>query len=171
MTELRDLEKQDLDALVRWRNDPVVNRCLADRLKSIEEADAWFKRLKTQPRIWLKAIIDDGQTVGYASVESIDEKNRKCELAMVIGDPDRWGKGIGSLVMNSMLKYAFEDLHMHRVWAVVSRGNDRSERLIKRAGFRYEGVMRDSIMIGGKFTDLLSYSMLEDEYGMIEHES
>jgi RimJ/RimL family protein N-acetyltransferase len=164
MTELRDLEVRDLNALVRWRNDSTVNRCLADRLRSKEEAEAWFKRVKAEPKIWLKAIIDDGQTIGYAAVESIDEKNRKCELAIVVGEPGRWGKGIGAFVMKTMLEYAFDVLRMHRVWAVTARGNDRSVRLIKGAGFQFEGVMRETIIIGGKFTDLLRYSILEDEY-------
>lgn len=171
MTELRDLEARDLSALVRWRNDPAVNRSLADRLRSKDEAEAWFNRLKAQPKIWLKAIIDDGQTIGYAVVESIDEKNRKCELAMVIGEPERWGKGIGAIVMKTMLQYAFDILHMHRVWAVVARGNDRSERLIKRAGFQYEGVMREAIVIRGRFTDLICYSLLENEYRNVNKQS
>jgi len=163
MTKFRDLTVEDLDALVRWRNDPIVNRYLANRLKSREEAEAWFKKLKTNPKIWLKAIIDEGQTVGYAAVESIDEKNRKCELALVIGEIDRWGKGIGKFLLNTMLEYAFDTLQMHRVWAAVARGNERSERLLKKAGFVQEGVMRETIIIGDEYTDLLFYSILEDE--------
>jgi len=97
-------------------------------------------------------------------VESIDEKNRKCELAVVIGEIDRWSNGIGTIVIKTMLEYAFDTLHMHRVWAAVARGNDRSERLVKKAGFVKEGVMRETIIIGDKFTDLLCFSILEYEY-------
>ena len=162
--KFRDLTVEDLDALVRWRNDPTVNRYLADRLKSREEAEAWFSKLKANPKVWLKAIIDEGFTVGYATVESIDEKNRKCELALIIGETDRWGKGLGSFILKAMLEYAFDTLHMHRVWAAVARGNDRTEQLLKKAGFLQEGVMRETIMTGDRFTDLLCYSILEDEY-------
>lgn len=164
MTEFRNLAVEDLDALVRWRNDPLVNRYLANRLKSREEAEAWFNKLKAHPKIWLKAIIEDGRIIGYAAVESIDEKNRKCELALVIGEIDRWSNGIGTNVLKTMLEYAFDTLHMHRVWAAVARGNDRSERLVKKAGFVKEGVMRETIIIGDKFTDLLCFSILEYEY-------
>jgi len=132
MTKFRNLTVEDLDALVRWRNDPLVNRYLANRLKSREEAEAWFNKLKAHPKIWLKAIIEDGQIIGYAAVESIDEKNRKCELAVVIGEIDRWSNGIGTIVIKTMMEYAFDTLHMHRVWAAVARGNDRSERLVKK---------------------------------------
>jgi RimJ/RimL family protein N-acetyltransferase len=164
MIETRDLVQQDLDALVRWRNDPAVNRYLSDRMRTPEEAASWFEHLRTNSKVWLKAICEDGRLIGYATVESIDEKNRKCELALVIGESDCWGKGIGKSVLRDMLRYAFDSLGMHRVWAVVARGNERSERLVRRAGLVQEGVMRETILIGGKFVDLLCYSMLEDEY-------
>lgn len=164
MIDLRDLTIDDLDALVRWRNDPAVNRYLSDRLKTGEEAKAWFDKTKADPKVWLKAVTADGELVGYAAVEGIDEKNRKCELAMVIGKAERWGKGIGAYVLRTMLEYAFETLHMHRVWAAVVDGNERSERLLKTAGFVKEGVMRDTLIIGGRFASLLCYSLLEDEY-------
>jgi RimJ/RimL family protein N-acetyltransferase len=164
MISLRDLISDDLDLLVKWRNDPVVNCHLADRLKTREEAEAWFHRLRANPKTWLKAILADGAVVGYAAVESVDEKNRKCELAMVIGDANSWGGGVGRHVFGEMLRYSFAELHMHRVFAAVCRGNDRSERLVRRAGFVPEGTMRESILIAGQFTDLLCFSLLETEY-------
>lgn len=164
MITIRDLTTTDLDLLVSWRNDPDVNRYLADRLKSRAEVEGWFNRLRSNPRIWLKAVLRDGRLIGYCTVESIDEKSRKCEPALVIGEVNSWGLGIGRTVLEEMLKYAFSDLHMHRVWAAVARGNDRSERLLRRAGFSQEGVMREALLIAGEFTDLLCYSMLEMDY-------
>ncbi len=156
---------------MRWRNDPAVTRHLADRLKSKEEAEAWFDKLKANPKVWLKAIVDDGQTVGYAAVESINERNRNCELVLIIGESDHWGKGIGACALKTMMEYAFDTLHMHRVWVVVARGNERSERLVKKVGFLQEGVMRETIIIGKKFTDLLCYSILEDEFRTVKSQS
>ncbi len=162
--EMRELTADDLGVLATWRNDSRVNRYLSDRLKTLDELNSWFERLRSNPKVWLKAILEDGHLVGYATVESIDSKNRKCELALVIGEPDYWGKGIGKNVLAEMLRYAFEDLKMHRVWAAVARGNSRSERLVISAGFVQEGVMRETILIEGHFADLLCFSILEDEY-------
>lgn len=164
MISHRDLTPDDLDQLVRWRNDPDVNRYLSERLMTKEEAEAWFGRLRCNPKIWIKAILYDDRLVGYGTVESIDETNRKCELALIIGEKDVWGRGIGGTILVEMLRYAFDELRMHRVWAVAIRGNDRSERLLKRAGFSHEGTMRGAISKAGTFTDLLIYSILENEY-------
>ncbi len=164
MNSLRDLSIEDLELLVRWRNEPEVGRYLANRLKTIEEAKTWFEKLRGNPKVWLKAIICDDTVIGYATVESIDEKNRKCELALVIGENDYWGRGIGNFVLKEMLEYAFKTLRMHRVWAAVAEGNERSERLVKSAGFIKEGVMRETLIMNGRFTDLLFFSILENEY-------
>jgi RimJ/RimL family protein N-acetyltransferase len=163
-TILRDLSENDLDTIVRWRNDPVVSKCLSDRLKTKNETETWYNRLKGNPRVWLKAITYDNRLIGYAVIESIDETNRKCELVIIIGESDYWGKGIGLFVLQKMLEHAFVALQMHRVWAVTSRYNERSEKLLKKAGFTHEGILREPIIIDGKFMDLLMYSILENEY-------
>lgn len=164
MITLRDLAITDLDTLVSWRNDPDVSRYLADRLKSPDEAEKWYNRLTANPGVWLKAILRDELLVGYCTVEAIDKKNRKCELALVVGEKTAWGSGIGRTVLEDMLRYAFDELNMHRVWAAVARGNERSKRLLRRAGFIQEGIMREPLIIAGEYIDLLCYSLLEDEY-------
>lgn len=164
MAQLRDLTEDDLTALVRWRCDPKVNRYLAPRMMELEQAEKWRKSLKANPLNWIKAICADSKLIGYGIVESVDKTHRRCELAMVIGEPEYWGRGIAGEVIRDMLKYAFEELKLHRVWAVATRGNERSIRLIESAGFTREGTMREALMIAGEFTDLLCYSLLDREY-------
>ncbi len=164
MISVRDLTRDDLNLLVKWRNDPQVNRYLSDRLKRLDETEVWFDRLRSDPKVWLKAIIEDARMVGYAAVESIDPKNRKCELALIVGEIDFWGRGIATRILKLMLEYAFATLSMHRVWAAVIEGNVRSARLIKSAGFVHEGTMRDAIAEANVFRNLDFYSILEDEY-------
>ncbi len=164
MTTLRDLTEGDLELIVAWRNSPIVNEFLSDRLKTIPDAKAWFHKVRQNPNAWLKLIMVDQAAVGYAAVESIDEKNSKCELAVVVGAPTLWGAGVGKFVLEEMLKHAFEVLKMHRVFAAVCRGNIRSEKLVTSMNFRVEGTMREALWINGKWVDLLCYSLLENEY-------
>jgi RimJ/RimL family protein N-acetyltransferase len=63
-----------------------------------------------------------------------------------------------------MLQYAFGELRMHRVWAVATARNLRSERLLRRAGFAHEGRMREAILVAGRYVDLNCFSILEGEY-------
>ena len=160
----RDLTTKDLDVLLLWRNNPNINKYLANRVKVKPEAQAWFNRINGSSSNLLKGIIYDGRLIGYCIVESVDEQNRKCEVGVLIGDLQLWGKGIGKIVVAELLKYCFEKLMLHRVLAVIAKGNERSERLFKGMGFRYEGTLREATQIDGQFVDLLCYSVLEQEY-------
>src|SRR5512144_2263014 len=109
MLSLRDMTVDDLDLVAKWRSDPMVNHYLSDRLKTRADIDPWFARVKSNPKVWLKIILYFDRPVGYSAVESTDETSRKCEIAMFIGEPDVWGKGIGRDVSKRMLSYAFDE--------------------------------------------------------------
>jgi RimJ/RimL family protein N-acetyltransferase len=164
MVTLRDLTNMDLETVVRWRNDPEVNRYLADRIKTREETQVWFRRIKDDPRNMLKAILYDECMVGYVIVENVGEQNRKCEVGIIIGETSFWGRGIGRIAIKRVLSYCFRDLRLHRVLAVIASGNERSELLFKRLDFKHEGTLREATKVAGQFTDLLCYSILENEY-------
>jgi RimJ/RimL family protein N-acetyltransferase len=161
----RELQEYDVDCLLRWRNNPEVNRYLTNLYRTREEITAWYRRILADGNALLCGIDCDGVLVGYGVVDGgIAPVLRKCEVGVVIGEPQFWGHGLGKRVVQHLLQYGFEQLHLHRVLAVIAQGNTRSERLFQRLGFIHEGTLRDATMIDGKFTDLLCYSMLEDEY-------
>lgn len=161
---MRDLTEVDLDTLCQWRNQPDVCRFLANRVKTPDQDRAWFERIKADPKSLLKGILADGRLVGYCIVEDVDDLNGKCQIGVIVGDPDLWGKGIGRTVVRFLLEHCFVRLRLHRVLAVVARDNVRSEALFHNAGFVHEGTLREATLIDGKHTDLLCYSMLSREY-------
>jgi len=164
MTTLKDMTEKDLENVTKWRNDPDINRYLTLRVRTKDEADFWFKRSKSNRKNWIKIILYDNKPVGYALVEDVDMIRRKCEFVIIIGAKDLWGKGVGITVIKEMLKYCFEDLKLHRALAVIDGGNKRSIKLFEKSGFIHEGTLRDAMYIDGQFSDLLCYSMLENEY-------
>ncbi len=162
--KLCNLQASDLEALCRWRNHPQVSRFLANRVKTHDQAMAWFRRITGDSKNLLKGIMVDAQLIGYVIVEDVDVLNGKCEVAIVIGDPNWWGKGIGKTVVAELLQYCFDKLGLHRVLAVIARGNVRSEALFKHLGFTHEGTLREATLIDGEHVDLLCYSLLKREY-------
>jgi RimJ/RimL family protein N-acetyltransferase len=162
--EFHELQEHDLHCLLRWRNNPAVNRYLTGLYRTREDITAWYERITSDGNTLMRGIAYNGMLVGYSVVEGVDPVLRKCEVGVVIGEPHLWGKGLGKYVAQHLLQYCFAHLHLHRVLAVIARGNTRSERLFQHLGFTHEGTLRDATMIDGKFTDLLCYSMLEDEY-------
>jgi ribosomal-protein-serine acetyltransferase len=163
-TTTRNLTKGDLDALCRWRNHPEVCRFLGNRVKTREETLAWFTRITDDTNNLLKGIMFENRLVGYGIVEDVNRESGKCQVGIVIGEPDAWGKGIGKVVVKELLHHCFATLELNRVLAVVAKGNARSEGLFRSMGFTHEGTLREATLINGHHTDLLCYSMLKKEY-------
>ncbi len=61
----------------------------------------------------------------------------EAELGYWIGAP-YWGQGLAREAAQRLLRYAFEDLGMHAVWAACFDGNERSRQLQERMGFVYQ---------------------------------
>jgi hypothetical protein len=57
---LRDLIANDLDVLLRWRDNPNINKYLANRVKTKPEAESWFNRITGSPLNLLKGILYNG---------------------------------------------------------------------------------------------------------------
>ena len=66
------------------------------------------------------------------------------------------GKGIASQATTTLLKIAFEDLNLERVYLNVLSDNKRAIRLYEKIGFVYEG----------EYKALRWYSILRGEYFM-----
>jgi ribosomal-protein-alanine N-acetyltransferase len=63
------------------------------------------------------------------------------------------GKGLIFEAVQRVIRFAFEDLHLHRLMANHLPENARSAALIKRLGFQYEGVGKDYLFINGRWRD------------------
>lgn len=63
------------------------------------------------------------------------------------------GRGLMGEALTAMLAAAFGELGLHRVEALVLPGNDRSRRVLERAGFRCEGTARGAVRVRGEWRD------------------
>ena len=74
-----------------------------------------------------------------------------------------WGKGITSLALVALSKYAFEQFDLNRIFAGVFQGNKASMRVLEKSVFKLEGRLRNSVYKDNSFKDQLMYSILKEE--------
>lgn len=78
---------------------------------------------------------------------------------------DQWGKGLMTEVAKAMITYGFEDRKLDQIGICTSPVNKRSQNIIKKCGFTYEGTIRRTYKIyDGTLRDSLVFSMLKEEY-------
>ncbi|WNJ89329.1 GNAT family protein [Bosea sp. 685] len=85
-----------------------------------------------------------------------------CTLGYWMGERHA-GKGYMTEAVRGALRFAFQDLALHRVEAACLPNNEPSKRLLERVGFQSEGMARAYLRINGSWADHLLYAALSSD--------
>ena len=135
MIALDTLRDEDSDTLFAWINDrELVEQSATFRPVSRAEHDAWFRSMRDPARddVAIYAIREDGRLVGTCQL-LID--GDEAELRIRIGVPDARGRGLGTEAVRQLLRIAFQERGLRRVWLQVFAHNTRAIRVYEKAGF------------------------------------
>ena len=133
---------------------------------SIEGADKWFEEIQAKQgkeHVYL-GIFCEGRLVGDIQIASIGWRHRTASLGLGIARQADRGRGLGTDVARTLLRYAFDHLDLYRVYAATTAYNLAMQRVLERCGFLQEGREREAIYAGGKRWDRLCYGLLRHEF-------
>ncbi len=160
-TVLRAVERHDLEATRRWRNDPRVSGPALGRRFPIAEVgeENWFRNLGEgafpTSVVWAVAGASDPHSiVGLARLEDVDWIHRTAWFGIWIG-PEHWGHGHGLVATWLSATYAFSKLGLRQLRLNVLASNEKALRLYERLGFQRESTMQGAVIVDGMPTDLM----------------
>jgi len=161
---LRVMEKEDLPLFAEWINSPeFVGEYLPLHQSSIVEIE---KTPETDPFEFKTFIIEkkDGSKIGYVSHYNMLHPSAKpLEIGYALVPSER-GKGYCSEAVKIMVDYLFLSKDVVRIQAHVDVRNVASQKVVEKAGFKREGVLRKTAFVRGEWQDFYSYSMLREEW-------
>ncbi len=166
---LRWLEDSDLPALFEIFSDQEVMRYWssprwtdqAEGLKMVERIRRCFAEGSLYQ--WGVALRSDDGIIGTCTLADVDAQNRRAEIGFILRR-DHWGQGDMSEATSTLLRFAFEELGLHRVEAGVDPRNEASIRLLERLGFQREGYLRERWHVGEEINDTVFYGLLRSEW-------
>ena len=138
MIHLRKIEPSDLPFLYQWENDasawpdasvhnPLSRQDLRDYIASTT-GDIYADRQ-------LRLIIEEnGATMGCIDLFDFDIRNRKAAIGMYVA-PEYRGKGVGKQALQMLEEYAFVQLSLRMLYAVIAANNLPCASLYRRAGY------------------------------------
>lgn len=109
------------------------------------------------------AIDADGRFIGTCGLFAFDDVAQTAELGIGIGDKAFWGRGYGRDAVRTLVRYAFRQRNLRRVWLRVNAPNERAIRAYCAAGFIEEGRLRQHAWSDGRYVDLVVMGILRDE--------
>jgi RimJ/RimL family protein N-acetyltransferase len=155
--QLVRLDRVHLARTRDWTNDPALAR-LMDRPRPVSEPEheAWFESIAARTDCAYFAVeqAEEPAHVGNVWLWAIDERHRKAEVRVVIGDAAARGRGLGHQAIDLLCRHGFERLGLHRVYAYVLDINPGARRAFEKAGFSLEGVLREDRRVGDQYANV-----------------
>jgi len=167
-TILRAIEPDDVPLLWEWMQDEELMR-LRDYPEPPTSLDQARRELEESPgnsedRLHLAITTLDGELIGETTLRDIDQRNRGAIFTIAIGKREYWGHGFGSDATRCLMKYAFEQLNLHRIDLFVHASNERAIRAYEKCGFRHDGLLREAHYMDGKYSDVLLMGLLLEDF-------
>lgn len=164
---LRLMEELDIPYKVKWINNPEVRGTLNfDYPISEVGTRKWLQKVAGNPtrRDFFVCQKKDDKPIGFGGLINIDYKNSKAESYMAIGDLSAQGRGYGYEIRKLILKYAFQELNLNKVYAYVWEQNKAMFNLNKKVGFKVEGLLREDILSHGELRNRYIMGIFAEEF-------
>lgn len=108
------------------------------------------------------AITIESKVVGSIGIFRQENIHRQtAELGYYVAE-EYWGQGIMTDAVNQICEYVFENSDIIRIYAELFAYNIASCRVLEKAGFQYEGTLRNNAVKNGKVIDMKMYSKLKE---------
>ncbi|HEX5367978.1 MAG TPA: GNAT family protein [Dehalococcoidia bacterium] len=175
LVELRAVEAGDLDRYHVWINDREVIEYIAALGLPVSRAqeEEWLQHAMRQtapPEITLAIdTIDEGRHIGSVALHEVSLLSGKAILGIMIGDKSCWSRGYGTDAIVTLLRFAFDDMNLHRVALEVHEENARAIACYRKCGFVEEGRLRHDRFRRGEYRDTLIMGVLADEFRVLHH--
>ena len=157
---LRVIEKEDLSLITEWANRPEFGGEYEPLEQvSLEEVAKWYANLHSEEK-WFMIEKKDGSKVGQIFHSPKGPH-------FVIGYkllPGERNKGYCTEAVKIIVDYLFLAENTVRIQAETNPRNLASQKVLEKAGFKREGVIRRSIFVRGKWEDGTLYSLLREEW-------
>jgi len=139
-----------------------------EKVKTIKDEEAWIRSRSAKRRAkkgYAFMVTDKGTNalLGTCGVNELDLKNSNCGIGYWLAKK-YWGKGYATDFLNLLLKFCFDTLDMHAVYAYTADFNERSQGLLKKTGFKYCGTFREHVIFNGKRVNVPFYDLLKSEW-------
>lgn len=167
---LRAIEMEDLEFLREMVNDPDMEHLVVGWSFPVSryEQQKWYERTILD-KLNLRFVIqnEDEKTIGLATLDSIDWKNRKAHHGMKLGAKALRGRGYGTDTVMTIMRYAFEELQLNRLDSSWFEYNMASQRLYTKCGWVVEGKVRQSVFKKNAYHDEIIVGVTRDDYARL----
>jgi [ribosomal protein S5]-alanine N-acetyltransferase len=159
---IRSWQWSDRDSLVRQANNRKIWINVRDRFPypyRIDDADRWLAfATSARPETNFAIAVEAKAVGGIGFAIQADVNRLSAEIGYWLGE-EFWGKGITTAALRAVTEHAFATYSLCRLYASVFEWNRASCRVLEKAGYSLEGIMRRSAVKDGQTIDQFLYAI------------
>ncbi len=166
--QLRAWRIEDAEALAMIINNPKILANLRDGIPypyTVTDAEGYITRVlnaeRDQQYNW--AIMAEGALAGSIGVFRQHNIHRfTAEIGYFLGE-SYWGQGLGTAAVKTACAFIFENTDILRIYADPFAYNTASCRVLEKAGFLFEGLLRKNAVKNGRVLDMKLYARVKED--------
>ncbi len=163
--QIRPWTLEDAPALLRLADNPHVAENLRDRFPSPytpADADEWLTIVtQADPFLDFAIVVGDSPIGGIGLALGSDIERVSAEVGYWIGE-DHWGRGFATEALRAFIPWALETFALTRLFATTFAHHHASRRVLEKAGFELEGVLRRAAIKRGEVLDMALYGFVSE---------
>lgn len=166
---LREFVPSDWEAVHAYAQDPDVVRYELwgpnTEVQTIAFVNEAIRGRAEDPRRSFELAItlkSTGQLIGGAGLRIRNATHREADIGYALHKA-HWGQGLGTQAARGLVRFGFERLGLHRIWATCHCENVASAKVLARAGLRQEGTLRAHRLQRGAWRDSLLFAIVETD--------
>ncbi len=160
--------EKDAELFTRWERDSEYWRLLNMSAPRLQSAARWKEELgePIKPDFYLFGLrtLADDRLIGFSELELDAGPHANGWIGIGIGERDYWDKGCGTDGLRLMVRFAFDELNLHRLSLAVFDYNLRAVHLYAKLGFAVEGRVRQALHRDGQRADMLVMGLLREDW-------
>lgn len=164
---LRPVQKNDMSSFFNAVQDEEI-RYMTGTTKTftMEQLYEHYERMTNDEHRFDFAIclLNSDEVLGDLSILEIDEANQKAGFRIALHHQQIFNKGYGTEAIQLALRFAFEQLKLNRLQLEVFSHNIRGIKAYEKAGFKIEGVLRQSLYVNNQYSDEIIMAMLRTDH-------
>ncbi|MBO5023631.1 MAG: GNAT family N-acetyltransferase [Clostridia bacterium] len=166
---MRKMLPSDDEDMFEYAKNPAVTRYLLwEEHVSRKFTHSYLKFIQSQYAAgnfydWALTLAESGKMIGTCGFSSFDTDNNAAEVGYVLS-PDHWRKGIATEALLRVMRFGFEELELHRIYARIMDGNTASEAVARKCGMKHEATFRKALLVKGEYRTIKIYAVLREEF-------
>lgn len=170
---LRPSRESDIESIYQACQDPLISHFTTVPANyTLEHAQSFVRQLDPeglQGKREIRFIIESNEgalpgLAGVISFHSPNFNNKVAEIGYWVTKEYR-GKSIGTTAAKVLTNFGFETMGWNRIEAMIDHDNEASKKVITRAGYEHEGLLRQRVIrADGTVIDMDVYAVLQSNW-------